>query len=114
MIPLVVPSEDLQLANHQHKRWRVLVIVLAICGLTASVATRTFRLTFPQSRTVQSGSAQAMRQHMDRDAAKWTSPVPALTALQVPTFYPHVAPTGPPLPGLLFKESFYNRPPPCC
>lgn len=114
MIFPVAPSEDLQITRRQNSRWRVLVIVLAICGLTVSLATRTFRLTFPHGRTVQSGSAQAMRQHMDRDAAKWTSPVPVVITVHVPTFYPHVAPAGPPLPGLLFEESFYNRPPPFC
>lgn len=113
MIFPVAPSED-QITRRQNSRWRVFVIVLAICGLTVSLSTRTFRLTFPHGRTVQSGSAQAVRQHMDRDAAKWTSPVPVVTTLHVPTFDPHVAPAGPPLPGLLFEESFYNRPPPFC
>jgi hypothetical protein len=114
MILSVAPSEDLRLRNHPHLRWRVLVIVLAICGLTGSLATRTFRLTLPKSSTAQSGSAQAMRQHLDRDATKWTSPVPVLTTLPVPTFYPRVAPAGPPLPSVLFDESFSNRPPPSC
>ncbi len=114
MILSVAPSGDLWLPNHRHPRWRVLVIVLAICGLTVSLATRTFRLTLPQSPTAQSDSARAMRQHMDRDAAKWTSPIPVLTTLPVPVFYPRFAPAGPPLPSVLFDESLSNRPPPSC
>jgi hypothetical protein len=92
----------------------VLVVSLAIAALTCSLATRTFRLTIPQGVTVQSAASQAMRQHMDRDAAKWVPPVRISVALQTPTFYPHVAPTGPPLPAVLFDESLSNRPPPSC
>lgn len=92
--------------------WRVCIIVLAICSLTVSLATRTFRLKIPQGISVTSGVAHAMRQHIDRDAVGWVPPVPILANLQAPTFYPYVAPAGPPLASLLFGESLYNRPPP--
>ena len=107
-------SQDLRLPHDQHLRWRVLVIVLAICGLTVGLSTRTFRLTFSRTLTVQSASAQAIRQHMDRDAANWTSPVPVATTLPLPVFYPRFAPAGPPMPSVLFDESLSNRPPPSC
>jgi hypothetical protein len=94
-------------------RWRILLIAIAICGLTVSLATRTFRLTIPHGVTVRSGDVQAMRQHMDKDGARWVPPVPVLTVLEVPTFYPYVAPAGPPLATVLFDKSLYNRPPPC-
>ena len=110
----VATSENPRLANHQHPCWRVFVIVLAICGLTVSLATRTFRLTFPQTPTAQSSSAQATRAHLDRDASTWVPPVPILTTLQVPAFYPRLAPAGPPLPTVLFDQSLSNRPPPSC
>ena len=99
---------------HRHSGWRVLVVGLAICALTVSLATRTFRLTIPQTLTVQSGAAQATRQHLDRDAVKWVPPVPVFTTLQAPAFYPRFAPAGPPLPTVLFDESLSNRPPPSC
>jgi len=114
MIFSVAHSEDLRLPNHQPSRWRVLVIVLAICGLTVSLATRTFRLTIPRGVTAQSADSYAMRQHLDRDAVQWAPPVPTLSTLQAPVFYPRVAPAGPPLPGVLFDESLSNRPPPSC
>jgi hypothetical protein len=110
----VATSENPRLANHQRLRWHVFVIALAICGLTVSLATRTFRLTFPQTPTAQSKVAQATRQHLDRDASTWVPPVPILTALQAPVFYPRVAPAGPPIPSVLFDESLSNRPPPSC
>jgi hypothetical protein len=94
--------------------WRVFVIALAICGLTVSLATRTFRLKIPHGITVISGDAQAMRQHMARDADHWVPPIPLFTAFEIPTFYPYVAPAGPPLASVLFEEKLYNRPPPSC
>ena len=114
MILSVAHSKDLRLPSHQHPRWRVFVIALAICGLTVSLATRTFRLTFPQTPTAESSSAQAARQHLDRDASTWVPPVPTLTTLSAPVFYPRVAPAGPPIPSVLFDESLFNRPPPSC
>jgi hypothetical protein len=110
----VASTEDLRIVSRWHPRWYVVVIILAICGLTTSLATRTFRLTLSHTSTVQSGSTQAIRQHMDRDAANWVSPVPVTTTLPVPVFYPRFAPAGPPMPTVLFDESLSNRPPPSC
>src|SRR5258708_31169807 len=101
MILSVAPSENLRLPNHQHVRWCVLVIVLAICGLTVSLATRTFRLTIPHGVTAQSADSHAVRQHMNRDAAQWVPFVPLLGILHAPVFYPRVAPTRSPIPCVL-------------
>jgi hypothetical protein len=90
------------------------LICILMFSLVVTLATRTFHLTIPHGVTAQSTAAQAMRQHMDGDAAQWTPPVQILTTLQAPTFYPHVAPAGPPLGVLLLEESLYNRPPPSC
>jgi hypothetical protein len=92
--------------------WRILVITLAICGLTVSLATRTFRLHSSDTAKVISSTSQAMRQHLDRDAVRWVPPVPILVAQQAPTYYPRFAPAGPPLPTVLFDEHLANRPPP--
>jgi hypothetical protein len=95
-------------------RWHALIIALAICGLTVSLATRTFRLKTCQTATVASHSAQPMRQHLDRDAVQWVPPVLVFSILQVPAFYPHVAPAIPSLPSVPIDESLSNRPPPFC
>ncbi len=105
------------LANHEtaprsRKGWCWLVILLAIAGLTCSLATRTFRLSIPHGSTVQSSAGQAMRQHLDSDAAKWIPPVAVAVQIEAPSFYPKVAPAGPSLPGLLLDDPLYNRPPP--
>lgn len=94
--------------------WRVVLIAVAICALTVSLATRTFRLEIMHGVSVSSGDAHAMRQHMDRDGAHWVPPVAVLTVLEVPAFYPYAAPAGPPLATVLFDNSLYNRPPPSC
>jgi hypothetical protein len=114
MILSVASSEELRLPRRQNLRWCVLVIALAISGLTVSLATRTFRLTIPRGITAQSADSHAVRQHMNRDAAQWVPSVPLLGILHAPVFYPRVAPTGSPIPGVLFDESLSNRPPPSC
>lgn len=112
MAPQMLSSGDNPLGQRPLLfRW-VLVIALAIAALTCSLVTRTFHLTVPQGVTAQSAASQAFRQHMDRDAAKWVPPVTIAVTLQAPSFYPHVAPAGPPLPAVLFDESLSNRPPP--
>jgi hypothetical protein len=107
---LLLSSQDD--SKRQRVGWCVAVVLLAVTALTFSLATRTFRLTVAHKASVQCSAAQARRQHMDRDAARWVPPVPVLTALETPSFFPHVAPAGPPLPVLLLDEPLYNRPPP--
>jgi hypothetical protein len=108
----------LLMENRQGKRvlrgWEVAVVVLAICGLAVSVATRTFRTRFSSGTMIQSStSGEAIRQHMDRDATNWVPPVATLIdGLQAPVFYPRVAPAGPPLAHLYYEQSLFNRPPP--
>ena len=91
-----------------------MIIALAVCGLTVSLATRTFSVRISESTSVTSGDTQATRQHMDRDAGHWGPPVAVFVALQVPAFHPYVAPAGPSLASVLFDKSLYNRPPPSC
>jgi hypothetical protein len=93
-------------------RWRWALISFVMLSLVVTLATRTFHDTTSLSTTVQSSSLQAMRQHMDRDAVRWAAPVATLVVAEAPTFYPLVAPAGPPLPTLLLDENLYNRPPP--
>jgi hypothetical protein len=95
--------------------WRGALITIVMLSLVVSLATRTFHQTIPQGVTAHANTAQAMRQHMVRDAARWVPPVFVYTAQQVPVFYPHVAAAGPPIPALLLiEENLYNRPPPSC
>lgn len=108
------PLQDSRPLNCRRSSWHLFVIGLALLALTLSLETRTSIPTTSHSITAQPQSSQASRQQMDGDAFQWVSPAPVLTVLQVPTFYPRVAPAGPLLPYLLFDESLYNRPPPSC
>ena len=95
-------------------RWHWGFVGVVMLSLVVSLATRTFHDTIPHSTTVQSDSPQAMRQHMDRDAVRWTSPAPKIAVEQAPTFYSRVAPAVRPLPTFLIEEKLHNRPPPAC
>ena len=94
--------------------WRLAVVAVVIVVLTGTLATRVFHGTFDQSQCVRSSTAQAMRQHLNRDALGWSAPVVHYAVLDTPTFYPRVAPAGPPVRALLIEENLYNRPPPSC
>lgn len=95
--------------------WRRSAIVsIVTLSLVVTLATRTFHVTIPSSTTVHSGSPQAIRQHMDRDAFRWVPPVLQFTLLQVPELYVRVARARPALSTLLIEENLYNRPPPAC
>jgi|SRR5208337_1046220 len=93
---------------------RAAAVALVIVALTGSLATRVFHATIDQNLSVESSAAQAMRQHLDRDALRWTAPVVHCAVLDAPAFHPHVAPAGPPVRALLLEENLYNRPPPSC
>lgn len=93
--------------------WRRALICLVLLSLVVTLATR-FQVTVQDTATIQSSASQAMRQHMNQDAVRWAAPILQLTVLQAPTFYPRVAPAGPPLATLLVEENLYNRPPPAC
>jgi hypothetical protein len=95
--------------------WRRAFLYVVMLSLVVSLATRTFHQTVPQGVVAHANTAQAVRQHMVRDAARWVPPIFIYTTQQAPVFYPRVAPAGPPLPTLLLiEESLYNRPPPAC
>jgi uncharacterized membrane protein YhaH (DUF805 family) len=101
--------------GRRSRSWYWAFTGLLLFSLVVSLATRvSVDAPIQHATTAKSGTQQAMRQHMDRDAARWTAPVLQFTVLQVPTFYPRVVPAGPPVPTLLLEENLYNRPPPTC
>jgi hypothetical protein len=111
---VVEKAERRDIAVRSVPWWRFAFVCVVMFSLVLTLATRTFRGTTSHSIAVQSNSPQAMRQHMDRDAVRWAAPVAEIVVSQAPTFYPRVAPAGPPLPTLLLEENLYNRPPPSC
>jgi len=118
MLKATHKPDMVSLTNHKNgrcARWCALVILLAICSLTISVATR-----YSSSANLSSGAAKSLRQHTQQEpsrqrltkiAANWM-PVFRSSVLQAPSAYPRIAPAGPPIPRLSFESSLYNRPPP--
>ena len=101
--------------GQRQTRWCALVVLLAVCSLAVSVATR-----YSSSRSISSQAVKTVRTHTSPEAtrqrltkiATWTPPVFSDSVLQVPSFYPRMAPAGPPAPSLLLEESLFTRPPP--
>jgi len=92
------------------------MVLLAVCSLTVSLASR---YSFPvdsSSPAVKSIKVHTFpdmqRQRLDKKAANWVPPVFCLTDLEAPTFYPRIAPAGPPVTSLLRGNDLFNRPPP--
>jgi hypothetical protein len=94
---------------------RSALIVIAICSLTVSVATRFWASSTSQSQTVKSVDHQSVdpkRQHLNKDACRWVSPSATFSIFAPVEIETRLAPAGPLLPKHVFSDSLYNRPPP--
>lgn len=93
-----------------------MVVLLAVCSLTVSLATRYCSPFAPSSTTVKTvqtrASTEAKRQRLTKNAANWMPPVVCFGVLQAPVVYSHFASAGPPINSLLSEVSLFNRPPP--
>jgi len=98
------------------KRWWALMVLLAVCSLAVSVATRyTSTPADPGSATTNVRNHVAPepgRQRLLQNAATWIPPFICSIVFQVPLSYSRVVPVGPRVPNLLLEENLYNRPPP--
>jgi hypothetical protein len=101
-------------------RCRIVVVVLAICCLTVSVATRyTVLGTEVQSEvrnvtTVKPLSLDARRQHLLSNALQWTAPASYFTLFQPPRSSVLTVSAVVPSTNLSSESWLYNRPPPSC
>jgi hypothetical protein len=90
------------------------VIVLAICSLTMSLATR-FAVADPPSQnstTLKSELPDAKRQHLLANAFQWNAPPASFTLFQPPQ--PSVLAVSVVVPSINLRSEtwLYNRPPP--
>src|ERR1700693_594710 len=95
--------------------WRSALIVIAICSLTVSVATRFWASSSSQSQTVKSVDHQPVdpkRQHLNKDAARWVSPSTTFSIIAPAPVETSLVPAVPLLPKHVFSDTLYNRPPP--
>ena len=105
--------------NHETGRcahWCAGVVLLAVCTLTISVATRYGSQESSgllSTHTVHKHcSPEPGRQRLTNNATNWIPPVVEAAVLQSPTAYERVAPAEPVFPKLFPESSLYNRPPP--
>jgi hypothetical protein len=99
-----------------HRRWCTAVVLLAVCSLTVSVATR-----YTSSPVTGNDSLAGIHKHQPwtpglqrliNNAATWIPPAVISAIFHDPGFYPHVVQSGPTLSSVLLEKNLYNRPPP--
>jgi len=100
----------------QRSSCQTALILLAICALTLSLATR-YTVRGPEAHNVSSvkaHSADAKTQHLLSDGFQWTAPSFSFTLFRPSqSFIYAVSAVFPPVN--LYSESWlYNRPPPTC
>jgi hypothetical protein len=106
---------ELTYCTRAKRRWQGALIVLAICSLTLSVATRFSAPLGAQSHSVKSVDrwpSEAKRQHLDRDASRWIAPAASFSMIEPGTIETRLLLADPLLPKHVFSDSLYNRPPP--
>jgi hypothetical protein len=95
--------------------WRSVLIVVAICALTSSLATRFYVIASPDShvlKSVEGNSVDPKHQHLDRDASQWVAPESTFTFMEWVASQAPLLPVKTVLPTKVFFESLYDRPPP--
>jgi len=95
--------------------WRSALIVIAICSLTLSVATRFWASSTFDTQIVKSVDHRPLdpkRQHLNKDAARWVSPSASFIVIAPASIETQLAPAVPLLPKHVFSDTLYNRPPP--
>jgi hypothetical protein len=108
---------SLEQSKSQRRKMRGAVIVLvAVCSLTVSLATRYSSRSDDSSPIVKAFQSKvapdATRQRLTKNAANWMPPILSFTVFQVPSSYHRIAPPRPPVRSLICDKSLYNRPPP--
>jgi len=99
----------------EHRAERLALIVVAVCALTVSLATRYYIPPTSQVHSVKAidrGSLDAKRQHLCRDATKWVAPPVSFVSLKPANPVAPLALADPLLSKHFFDQSLYNRPPP--
>jgi hypothetical protein len=103
------------LARPRRKRWCTAIVLLAVCALTVSVATRYGSAVASDAQVTvlqQHSSWEPGLQRLLNNAATWIPPAIISVLLQDPGSYTHVAPSRATFSSVLLESDLYNRPPP--
>jgi hypothetical protein len=97
-------------------RSRIAVVLVVICSLTVSLATRYTVLGSEAQKvtTVKPQSLDAKRQHLLSNALQWTAPASSFTLFQPPRSSVLAVSAVVPSTNLSAEIWLYNRPPPAC
>jgi len=93
------------------------LIVVAVCSLAVSLATRYCVLAAPDNHsetTVQSHAPAPKRQHLDNDGLHWTAPAATFILFKPGRAHIAVLPAVRPATNLYAGDCLHNRPPPSC
>src|SRR5215831_16244105 len=96
------------------RTWRALLVVMAVCSLTFSLATR---FSMPVStgdhgvKSIDDRSGENKHQRLDKVTNR-LGPVVTRTVFQPAALYAHIIPAEPPLCSYHLSDSLYDRPPP--
>jgi hypothetical protein len=106
----------INLKDSRSRRWWAAVVLIAVCSLAVSVATRYSKTQADFSSSItrvhKRVAPEPSRQRLLKTASTSIPPIVSHFILQSPSSYPRVAPAGPCIPNVLLEETFYNRPPP--
>ena len=98
------------------RRWCTAVILIAVCTLTLSVATRygfCGNTANESVTTIQNHESWTPGlQRLLNNAATWIPPVVGSAIFHDPVSYRQVAESGPTVSSVFLEKNLYNRPPP--
>jgi len=98
-------------------RLRIAVILLAICALAGSLATRFMVVAGPEIQRVtilKLQSPDAKRQHLLSKAVQWSAPPSSFALFQPPRSSVLTVSAVTPSTNLTAESWLHNRPPPAC
>ncbi len=100
--------------RHTKRRW-IAVILLAVCSITISVATRYSVPGKNDSKVITVRNhveTEPARQRLLNNAASWMPPAVGSAILPLSRSFTRIAWTGPPEAKVFFEHSLFYRPPP--
>jgi len=104
------------LGKCSRKRWCTAIVLVAVCTLTISVATRYSSSQGPIDQTLTAVQKHhCLRPGLQRllnNAATWMPPVVEAAIFHDPGHYRSIVPSDPPISSVLLERNLYNRPPP--
>jgi hypothetical protein len=92
--------------------WRRVVVLVAICAMVVTLATRTFHVTAADHPIAKSSNGNPIRQNVDSDAFEWSPPIAQFTLYILPVAAPHAPPDRLLVLTIDLDDCLSNRPPP--